>query len=366
MSYSKVRLDGGIDKAVVIVGNGFDLAHGFKTDYLSFANWLMKDLVGNVYREFNSDKPVSKGFLDPETYHVVNNRDDYNEDHDWLYPLQQVIRFGEESDLLKHIVAYPLVLSHILRSEFLSKLYKDKIEGWFDVEHVYFNLLCEFSSDTEAYRVDDLNKDLMYVKKMLSLYLSEIKYTFNENIDRFIQREFRDFSEIVFINFNYTESIDKYVNSYPFSRRVTVVNIHGTLSEENPILGYGNDEDANYKNLKKLEKNNLLEHFKTVDYLLASNHKKFLTVINSLENYEAFVLGHSLGLTDKTLLKQVFDDARCKKIHVFNRLDLKKSQEELVKIYKLTVMSLIRVMGAEVDLRQKLVDFTETGYFPLE
>ncbi|WP_415862386.1 AbiH family protein [Thalassobellus suaedae] len=89
--------------------------------------------------------------------------------------------------------------------------------------------------------------------------------------------------------------------------------IHGTLENE-IIFGYGNDIDNSYHLIKEFGDDKFLHHFKTHKYLLnpifQSIHSNLL---QTKKLFEVHVFGHSLGLTDKTLLQEIFNSPNCKK-----------------------------------------------------
>ena len=101
-------------------------------------------------------------------------------------------------------------------------------------------------------------------------YLSELDYETDSEIGDFLIKTTARYKYIDFIDFNYTEimkkkylPIMKEVNKHTTYR---FVNIHGSISGGNIVFGYGNDQDEKYQELKALEKDMLLEHFKTIEY----------------------------------------------------------------------------------------------------
>ena len=90
------------------------------------------------------------------------------------------------------------------------------------------------------------------------------------------------------------------------------------------VFGYGNDQNNDYQEIKNLRVDQFLRYFKTFDYLNNSNYDKvYSEAVDKFPSYEVYVLGHSLGLTDKTLLSEILNSDKCKSIHFFKRTDLK-------------------------------------------
>ena len=130
---------------------------------------------------------------------------------------------------------------------------------------------------------------------------------------------------LIFLNFNYTNSTHKYWNEFqsftnPFEKvNLHHIQIHGSLnkSENNPIIfGYGDEVDVNYQEIENLNDNRYLENVKSIKYLETDNYKKLLSFIYS-GNYQVFIMGHSCGNSDRTLLNTIFEHDNCCSIKVF-------------------------------------------------
>ena len=81
-------------------------------------------------------------------------------------------------------------------------------------------------------------------------------------------------------------------------------------------------------------------------------------------DYDVAIIGHSLGQTDKTLLKEVLDNDKCKRIHLFKRGDLKNDVEKVKNEFNKLKYSLSRIIEDERDLRNKVLNFEDSGFFP--
>lgn len=127
-----------------------------------------------------------------------------------------------------------------------------------------------------------------------------------------------------FLNFNYTSTIDVYLKKMkePFEDRffgeAYQIQIHGRLNDEiNKInFGFGDEMDDDYKLIEKLDDNEYLKNFKSFQYLQNQNYKHLLDFIDS-EKFQVYIMGHSCGLSDRTLLNTVFEHNNCRSIKVF-------------------------------------------------
>lgn len=118
---------------------------------------------------------------------------------------------------------------------------------------------------------------------------------------------------ILILNFNYTYVADNYV-----TKRVAEVNhIHGILSDpQNMIFGYGDELDDDYKDLLKQVDNSYLKNIKSIKYLETNNYRNLLKFVESAP-YQIFIMGHSCGNSDRTLLNTLFEHKNCVSIKPF-------------------------------------------------
>ena len=93
--------------------------------------------------------------------------------------------------------------------------------------------------------------------------------------------------------------------------------------------------------------------------------RRFGKLINELErysNYEVYVFGHSLGRTDKTLLKKVLEREKCLNIHLFKRQGKNKIEQQ--KSFDALIKNILRIFDNEDDVRSKVLDFESSIAFP--
>lgn len=251
---------------LIIIGNGFDLAHNLKTDYLEFKNDVKK----------NSEK------------------------------------YGIQRDYNNYL---------------LTRLLEDSSNLWSDIEALYFDILININNrtylqkkhfPTQHYRdVLSLNSDFEKITNYLNLYLLEREQKFIpiENYEIFF-KEFNS-KESVVVNFNYTKTVKYYLENTD----IDLIHIHGELeNEENPIIfGYAaNDKES--KQLLIENNNNYVKNIKKFSYLFTNNEFKLKEHLNSVE-YNVFILGHSCGISDSLILSQIFNSKNIHQIIPFYFMD---------------------------------------------
>lgn len=297
---------------LVLIGNGFDLAHGLKTSYNDFLNWYMC----NSFDEF-----CSKGNFEDNL--VSMKRKYFNRSRTYNAPPKNV------QDVIKYLSIDEYEKLHY-NSQFFKKLISLLEKGWVDIERQYFQklksvfLLTALSDEDKQKNVQTLNKDFDQIISLLTTYIntinSDIKQSSKlplENPQLNFQRAFErnESMPVTFLNFNYTETLV----SLGYASENDIIHIHGRASqvEKNPIIfGYGDETDPIYQAVEDSGENSYLEHIKSFAYYKTDNYKKLIDLIDS-DEYEVFVCGHSCGLSDRILLSEIFEHKNCSSIEVF-------------------------------------------------
>jgi hypothetical protein len=184
---------------LVLVGNGFDLAHGLKTRYKNFLDW---------YICMAFDKFLDSRFFEDKIIRIEGR-------HTGMYSTfkqkptsyEEVFRFLGGNNLQS--VSYP--------SRFMEQLiasYKDN--KWVDIERYYFSRLKTFFSssnlENRAAPVQRLNSDFDFLIEKLSEYITTINASL-DNVPKLESVEFKNIfkpsrgRKLKFLNFNYTETL---------------------------------------------------------------------------------------------------------------------------------------------------------------
>ncbi|KAA6322866.1 hypothetical protein EZS27_027635, partial [termite gut metagenome] len=209
---------------LVIIGNGFDLAHGLKTSYTNF----IENLIDRAFAERHSSaKKLGRILSIPKG---IRNKDEiWGEIHK--------VRLDTSNTL--NTLNTLLILHHLL--------IRTHLKCWCDIERAYFDLLLSIDSKGTIKYYDDvkkLNSDFLIIKQELDNYLSsqevENCITGYETLLSYLC----DYNSLV-LNFNYTDTIERlYTNEVKSNR---LVHIHGELkSDSNPmIFGFSaNDSES--------------------------------------------------------------------------------------------------------------------------
>lgn len=356
---------------LILIGNGFDLAHGLKTKYEHFIDWYWGKKLRQMALCYS---PVCEDLLCK--FEIISGdsriwQNIYFENHiRWkdIKPSDIIFAIIEEKE--RFSVGYAPFFSNILRSI--------ETKGWVDIENEYYRLL-EYNTIEHHYEkeVAKLNKQLQYLQELLTEYLItisqqdirlndiikkkiyepikssdisieastklkdhiewckeqdnkvwELKF-YNYGINGFRTGEIYDVDKfkdsptdcseypraymlpenIMLLDFNYTKTVQVYLikDKDIFSH----IYIHGQLEKPKEIIfGYGDEFDDKYKKLQALNNNECLTNIKTIRYQESDNYRKVLHFIESAP-FQVCIMGHSCGNSDRTLLNTIFEHRNC-------------------------------------------------------
>lgn len=372
---------------LIIVGNGFDIAHNLPTRYKQFIDWYFNTFNDRI-RKCSSIEVGDE--LCSLRLTGTCNYDSFN----------RLLRFeGIANDELNRLKGYSRLV-RITESGLLKEIvYSMQTKNWVDLEQDYYNLLIRKGENSIEYltKTDKLNKDLECLKRHLFDYLQLIcgdiehsfkcipsmtdlimapirkediavsslelwerhvddrmKLTYDEMCDRLLgynldggaywklnafiesgkaslgyEGNMEENAKIpnayyipertMLLNFNYTDIADQYLPKGNSSFEIN--HIHGSLENvDSMIFGYGDELDENYKNLENKNDNEYMRNMKSIRYQETDNYRRMLSFIESAP-YQIFILGHSCGISDRTLLNTLFEHKNCASIKPFYHHD---------------------------------------------
>lgn len=320
---------------IILIGNGFDLAHGLKTSYADFIDWYWGEWGKRLRR--------GQGKLEQDGLCSFKLNDEVNV-HSWAYVWGWHYQRRNPSvpwdnhDVVELAKQDSNLCSFSFTSPFFREVCLDvERKGWVDIENIYYSHLNSNDVDPVV-----LNNQLSIIREKLIEYLIEVQKDISEDMVKEELRikmklNFREkdiaygswgqFSledlfgkkkttpeQILLLNFNYTTLADLYL---PHSTRNSPNHIHGRLSNPNSVIfGYGDELDENYKNIVNKNDNEYLRNIKSVKYLESSNYRHLLEFIETTP-YQIYIMGHSCGNSDRTLLNTLFEHRNCVSIKPF-------------------------------------------------
>lgn len=376
---------------IILIGNGFDLAHGLKTSYKDFMDWYWDEWYNKLSKSSNSrEMDALCGFGTNSS--LCHWKELIEKQYSHIKATKGKNIVDEVTDTRNaRIYTESAFMRNIRRAV--------HINTWVDIECEFYKLLKIWGVNNTSvdYNNCNLNQQLDCIKKELAIYLRNIQNSdISESILKpkikekilsplrgndicidsknawfhFLEHRvnkrgdecflgnlisdyyennvckkldelnsfFKDYSPIInrgtiatipcdkfpndlllpdsvmILNFNYTNTADLYL---PKSERFIINHIHGSLDNpEGIIFGYGDELDDKYSTIEKRNNNELLKNMKTIRYSETDNYRKMLSFIESAP-YQIFIMGHSCGNSDRTLLNTLFEHDNCVSIKPF-------------------------------------------------
>lgn len=351
---------------LIIIGNGFDIAHGLKTSYKDFIDWYLFKAFKSL---INDLKQVDDLFINFQFKVTINRNNLPNIDcNNW----KQLFTDYKS----QHFISLRF------KSLFFKTIYEEySNKDWIDVEKEYYDLLYAIYtkksiSKSKNPTIEELNRDLTYFKQKLREYLKEQEKKSIDDFDKNVyQKLFNeplytcDFSmlnlskdrfelgNVMFLNFNYTNTLQKLYN-IKNGNTESLVHIHSCLNNDDFILGFGDELDKKYKEIEEDLTNEYLENVKSTQYPKNRNYFEMVRFIEQ-GDFQVQIYGHSCGLSDRTMFNQILEHKNCKSIKVFYYENEKRENDFSDKIY-----NLYRHFTNKVEARSKIVPFPECEKMP--
>lgn len=380
-----------VGKKILLIGNGFDLAHGLPTSYKDFLDFckMVRELytypiIDNEYNQkkiidWNTDKTIKSKLL--ECYEnrkncfedkITTQCKELDELYDcikenvWInYFLEREKSIGEnwidfESEISNVVQAIETLKGYIERDEDVLKI-KDTKQKTI----IYFLKIAKKSLQDvfNLKRIDgfieDISIELDKLIRSLEIYICE----FVNEID--IIKENDDIKTITpdyVLSFNYSNT---YERIYGQSKEVTYDYIHGKADIENNVdtcnLVLGIDEYLEDDKNDKLEFIAFKKFYQRIYKSTDSTYMKWVEQIKKYPevNHNLFIFGHSLDKTDRDILKLLIcNDNVTTKIYYYRKN--KNDKKELGKLIK----NLVRIMGQDELISRTMGEHKTIEFIP--
>lgn len=372
---------------IVLIGNGFDLAHGLKTSYADFIEWYWRKWGEKLLRSFysieedelclfklNNNVRLAGWYYTLHYYYQINplipcdglevvnvvkqNSElfdytiknllfqeicDKKEAKNWVDIEDEYYSFLKSSDNPKQInvdlglikgklVEYLVELqNHIISNDILNPIIQKQILEPIKKEDISIGSIEKWNEMLEQ-RLEYQNEDwrelilgynikqgvsdysIQEVEVFKNAYKKEIKDGIINNLETTLYPTMRLPDSIMLLNFNYTNTADMYI---PKADKFLVNHIHGSLSNpESVIFGYGDELDDAFNVLLDKKDNEYLRNIKSIRYQEVPNYRNMLRFIES-SPYQIYIMGHSCGNSDRTMLNTLFEHRNCVSIKPF-------------------------------------------------
>lgn len=349
---------------ILVIGNGFDLAHGLPTKYTDFLKF-----VGAVRYNVSEDKMESdviawkKLNLNVKTeikrqqvksvYSLNRMYKDLIKDNDWIdfflqnpmYQKENWIDFESEISNVIQSIDQDIVQGNfysniiLLQNEFLNYKYTNNVPEYIQATAEEQEKIKKPEITYQELR-DILLENLNKLIRVLEIYLTD----FVEKIG--ISKVSKDIKELDIdhvLSFNYTDTYEKLYNNGT-DNNIEYDYIHGkadinnTVESNNIVLGideYLSDDRKNNdiefiafkKFYQRIYKETGCKYKEWVDQIERNEHMS-PTIL-----YKLYIFGHSLDVTDKDILKDlILHNNVHTTIYYYSKEDLGNKIANLVKV----------------------------------
>ena len=318
---------------LVLIGNGFDLAHGLNTSYKHFLNWYMGEVGNHLLCGLNKEE--SDGLCSFKLNEEINAPNWASVFQGYYFKRENPFMQLDKNDAFFEAYRDKNLCKFTFISPLLQKIWTQILSGWVDIENAYYSLLIEDKTSIDkGFILPDyktLNKHLDILKSLLIQYLiiegekkisvikeikdkiyrpikeRELSVVYKGSVDKSLLKEKKP-SAIMLLNFNYTKTPEQYISN---SSKVKINYIHGKLDHpKSVIFGYGDELDDGFQKLKNRNDNECLLNMKSIRYLESDNYRRMLEFIESAP-FQVCIMGHSCGNSDRTLLNTLFEHRNC-------------------------------------------------------
>ena len=368
---------------ILIVGNGFDIAHELKTSYKDFLDFI--DEVGNAHFHQLEHNPTYKKDVSQYNVALFTALKKFAQSSLTEYQNINVEQYdGEKDETIKELIrrielkddeaarwnsALKLAEENLWVKYFQKKLTDKKMKGenWIDFESEIADIvrLLElkpmrrvqtistyegFSSinvflqeldagnsvttETKGEFIKNLEKDLISLMDMMELYFLLVDELISKKPLNIIQKIHPNY----LLSFNYTHTL---FNTYNVNIQADHIDfIHGEVRKRNLVLGTEetlneehSNEDVSCIFFKKC--------FQRVHNRTGLNYQNWFS--RNRNRKRVCIFGHSLDVTDRDVLNYVIMDERCKLVEIYYHNENQ---------YRQGITNLIKIIGKETLIRE--------------
>lgn len=302
---------------ILLIGNGFDLAHGLKTEYSDFLKFISDfkptKNSDNIYEHYDKFYYNFFNFLDNNSIDVVSFKRKIEENtllKFFIKNYEELIKEGKDTwiDFEKEIKDIIMGINTLIC--------KNKDNSFDIVKDNKGKIMSEIKMQLKTNHYTDNINVLKEHTTSLEKSLDELIFCINiyfsylmEEINKKIVSSSSDIKNIdcdCLLSFNYTNT---YEILYDFNHTIDYCYIHGKIDlhnlDENNRLVLGFDEISEKDNTEYIY---FKKYFQRIYKKTGNKYKNWLEDINkkgnSTEN-NLYIFGHSLNETDKDILNEL-------------------------------------------------------------
>lgn len=314
---------------ILVIGNGFDLYHGLRTNYIDFVRFS-KELTKTKKGTEGRDLAISNSFVKCFIRIATENQSWIDCEEEIEKIVKMILKILNDRNVFKENSIYieknesSLTSHEFERLKLMNKFCKRTTEQSIEFNNRYLKV---YQGIDKNLIMETLTKDLNDLINLFKYYL--LKNVMNQSIIRF-SKQIENISPDYIINFNYTNTYEHYgIN------RKDVCYIHGSVQDNNMVLGM---RDIDEKDIDSIQFKKYFQRIqKHTDVIEWNKFGKNQNLTKTKGEVTTYFFGHSLSKTDGDLIRNIYENS-CK-IVIFHL----KNQKD----YEQKVINFIDTLGKE-------------------
>lgn len=314
---------------ILVIGNGFDLYHGMKTNYIDFVRFS-KELIKIKERVDGRKWAINNSFIRCFIRIALENQSWIDCEKEIEIIVTMILKILYDKNVFNANSIYieknksSLTSYEFARLKLMNKFYKRTNEERIEFQDKFFKVYLGIDKDLI---METLIKDLNDLIKLFKYYLE--KNVINQPVTR-LSKQIGNINPDYVINFNYTNTYEHYdIN------RQDVCYIHGSVQDNNMVLGI---RDIDEKNINSIYFKKFFQRIqKHTDIIKWDRFGMNLSLSGVERNATTYFFGHSLSDNDGDLIKNIYENSQ--KVIIFY---MKNKRD-----YEQKVINLIDTLGKE-------------------
>ena len=340
---------------ILVIGNGFDLHHGMKTNYIDLINFMK-----NIQDDINYvDKKIRDIFVpyfnNDFLSHCINDLK-YTSNKTWIdleieikIIIVKLLNFlqSESERKFSSIQDYKnYKYSHNINDSTQRVLLKD-IKSIFNDNGEEYEINKKFITAWNTIDTDEVMKNmeeqLSDLESILRLYLKYAEKKYRDEDKYKIDEQINSISPDYVINFNYTDTISEIYNI----DKEKICYVHGSIDKENIVLGYDDKNSTQEEIVFKKYYRRIIKGTDKIEW-------KNMHVDDGYGGYHEkniHFYGHSLDISDEDILCKLMTSRAKKIIYYMDNVD-----------YATKIKNVILLLGKDEALKKihnKEIEFVQ-------
>lgn len=357
---------------VLVIGNGFDLAHNLRTTYKDFLEYVKQFNLFYKVNHNNSESPMRSGSFmnyitelfkkkNQHTSSIIKEFHEMTVNNIWIEHFRYVMdNRGEDwVDFEKEISSIVMWLEETFESSKQNiNIFYEKINSLISDDRgkekiIFANDLLAKNNLRHGKLLEKLEQEIIeeYLHQLdeltraFEIYLmTYINETVEFNLQEDIVKLNLNRNDAI-ISFNYTDTYNKlYKHNQVAAENMHFIHgkadIKNKIDTNNMVFGIDDFHDEKAADVK-VKYVSFIKYFQRIIKGTDASYKDLFKENDDNQEIEVYVYGHSLDITDKDILKEIFENERTK-ITIFYH-DLKAQQKQ--------VNNLVKVLGRQGTIK---------------